>query len=70
MAETALIVGPPRGDDWLFEVKWDGIRAIAFVEREEVRLQSRNGLRRDRGRDHRCFYAGLWDVSAGVRPAR
>jgi len=39
---------PPRGNDWLFEVKWDGIRAIAFVEREEVRLQSRNGLRCER----------------------
>jgi bifunctional non-homologous end joining protein LigD len=39
---------PPRGDDWLFEVKWDGVRAIAFIEREEVRLQSRSGLRCER----------------------
>src|SRR5271157_691435 len=39
---------PPRGDEWLFEVKWDGVRAIAFVEREEVRLQSRSGLRSER----------------------
>ncbi len=38
----------PRGDDWLFEVKWDGVRAIAFIEGEEVRLQSRSGLRCDR----------------------
>jgi len=39
---------PPRGDEWLFEVKWDGVRAIAFVEHEEVRLQSRSGLRSER----------------------
>src|SRR3954463_1074561 len=39
---------PPRGDEWLFEVKWDGVRAIAFIEREEVRLQSRSGNRCER----------------------
>jgi bifunctional non-homologous end joining protein LigD len=38
----------PRGGDWLFEVKWDGVRAIAFVEQEEVRLQSRTGHRCER----------------------
>ncbi|HKA00018.1 MAG TPA: DNA ligase D, partial [Candidatus Solibacter sp.] len=39
---------PPHGDDWLFEIKWDGVRAIAFVENEEVRLQGRSGLRCER----------------------
>jgi bifunctional non-homologous end joining protein LigD len=38
----------PRGEDWLFEVKWDGVRAIAFLDGEEVRLQSRSGLRCER----------------------
>ncbi len=38
----------PQGDDWLFEVKWDGVRAIAFLENEEVRLQSRTGNRCER----------------------
>jgi bifunctional non-homologous end joining protein LigD len=33
----------PEGDDWLFEVKWDGFRALAYVEGGDVRLESRNG---------------------------
>ena len=45
---ATLAEKPPRGDDWLFEVKWDGVRAIAFVDREEVRLQARSGQRCER----------------------
>ena len=33
----------PRSDDWLFEVKWDGYRAIAYVRGGEASLVSRNG---------------------------
>ena len=34
----------PRNDkDWAFEIKWDGVRAIAFVDGGRVRLDSRNG---------------------------
>jgi bifunctional non-homologous end joining protein LigD len=29
---------------WLFEIKWDGYRAIAFIEKETVRLVSRNQI--------------------------
>ncbi|HXB70912.1 MAG TPA: DNA ligase D [Candidatus Acidoferrales bacterium] len=46
--KSTLVERPPNGDDWLFEVKWDGVRAIAFVENEEVRLQARSGLRCER----------------------
>jgi bifunctional non-homologous end joining protein LigD len=38
----------PRGDEWLFEIKWDGVRAVAFLDNEEVRLQARSGLRCER----------------------
>jgi bifunctional non-homologous end joining protein LigD len=45
---ATLASQPPRGAEWLFEVKWDGVRAIAFIEREEVRITSRSGLRCER----------------------
>jgi bifunctional non-homologous end joining protein LigD len=32
----------PTGQDWLFEVKWDGYRALAYLEGGEARLVSRN----------------------------
>ena len=28
--------------EWLFEIKWDGYRAIAFIAKGKVRLVSRN----------------------------
>jgi bifunctional non-homologous end joining protein LigD len=33
----------PTGEDWVFEVKWDGYRAIAYVRGGEATLVSRNG---------------------------
>jgi ATP-dependent DNA ligase len=33
----------PDGDGWAYEPKWDGFRSIAFVDGDEVHLQSRNG---------------------------
>ncbi len=33
---------PFDNDEWLFEIKWDGYRAIAFVKDGTVRLVSRN----------------------------
>ena len=33
---------PPEPDNWSFEVKWDGVRAIAYVQPGRLRLESRN----------------------------
>jgi bifunctional non-homologous end joining protein LigD len=33
---------PFDGPDWLFEIKWDGYRAIAFLDNGKTRLVSRN----------------------------
>jgi len=32
------------GKDWIFEIKWDGYRAIADINKKEVKFYSRNGL--------------------------
>jgi bifunctional non-homologous end joining protein LigD len=33
---------PFEGEEWLFEIKWDGYRAVAFIAGGKVRLVSRN----------------------------
>ena len=38
-----LVSIAPEGDDWLFEVKYDGYRILAFVEANHARLITRNG---------------------------
>jgi bifunctional non-homologous end joining protein LigD len=40
--KARLIDSPPRGDDWIYEIKFDGFRALAFKNGESVRLLSRN----------------------------
>jgi bifunctional non-homologous end joining protein LigD len=39
---ATLVDQVPEGDAWLFEVKWDGYRAIAYVRGGETELRSRN----------------------------
>jgi len=39
----ATSIGEPfDSPDWLFEIKWDGYRAVAFIENGKTRLVSRN----------------------------
>ena len=40
---ATLVAEPPRGEGWLFEVKWDGFRALGVVADGEATLTSRNG---------------------------
>ncbi|MGI8731558.1 MAG: DNA ligase D [Solirubrobacteraceae bacterium] len=34
---------PSAGDDWAFEIKWDGVRALAYSDPGRIRFESRNG---------------------------
>ena len=33
---------PPDDENWAYEIKWDGVRAIAYSEPGRIRLESRN----------------------------
>ncbi len=56
---ASLVDEPFDDDDWLFEIKWDGYRAICTVgEGGEVQLVSRNGL------DFLTKFPDLADLSA------
>jgi bifunctional non-homologous end joining protein LigD len=35
---------PPDSDDWAYEIKWDGVRVVAFVQGGRVVLRSRQGI--------------------------
>lgn len=37
-----LVTAVPKGEDWLYELKYDGYRIMAFVEGNSVRLMTRN----------------------------
>jgi ATP-dependent DNA ligase len=41
---TQLVKEAPEGPEWLHEIKFDGYRIHARLERGEVRLLTRNGL--------------------------
>jgi bifunctional non-homologous end joining protein LigD len=40
--KATLSTLPPDPDAWGFEIKWDGVRAIAYCEPGQLRLESRN----------------------------
>jgi bifunctional non-homologous end joining protein LigD len=39
---------PPAGSNWVYEIKWDGVRAICYIEDGRIRMISRNGNSFDR----------------------
>ncbi|MBL7857482.1 MAG: non-homologous end-joining DNA ligase [Cyclobacteriaceae bacterium] len=40
LSDTAAV--PPVGDEYMYEVKWDGIRALLAIEDGQVQIRSRN----------------------------
>jgi bifunctional non-homologous end joining protein LigD len=41
---TQLVDAAPDGDDWLHEIKYDGYRMMARLDRDAVKLMTRTGL--------------------------
>ena len=42
MANSSAYV--PKGSDWIFEVKWDGVRALCFIDDKKLNVIARSGL--------------------------
>ena len=54
----------PKGDNWIFEPKWDGFRALVFRDGDEVLLQSRDEKSLNR------YFPELLDPLRSQLPAR
>ena len=56
----------PEGPGWAYEPKWDGFRAIAFVDGETTFLQSRNGKHLTRYFPELDFPAGRYVLDGEI----
>src|SRR5438067_11489429 len=56
----------PDGDGWAYEPKYDGFRAIAFVDGDEVALQSRTGRPLRRYFPELAFPAGRYVLDGEI----
>jgi ATP-dependent DNA ligase len=56
----------PQGDGWSYEPKWDGFRAIVFVDGGDVYLQSRNGKPLTRYFPELTFPAGRYVLDGEI----
>lgn len=51
---------PPDDERWAFEVKWDGVRALTYVDGGRLRMESRNLI------DITARYPELWGLGEAV----
>ncbi len=42
---ASIVTRPPHGDQWLYEIKWDGVRALCKIHSGKLEIFSRRGLR-------------------------
>jgi len=52
----------PKGDDWLYEPKWDGFRCIAFRDGDRIVLQSKSGQPLER------YFPEIVDALRSLKP--
>ena len=60
----------PVGEQWCYEPKYDGFRAIAFIDGDEMTLQSRGGKPLDRYFPELSFPAGRYVLDGEVVKVR
>ena len=56
----------PTGSGWVYEPKWDGFRTLAFVDGDDVYLQSRNGKPMRRYFPELTFPAGRYVLDGEI----
>jgi bifunctional non-homologous end joining protein LigD len=54
-----VVRAPPEGDDWIYELKFDGYRTLIIKDKQRVELRSR------KNKDLTGMYPGL--AAAGSR---
>jgi bifunctional non-homologous end joining protein LigD len=42
---ASVAEGIPRGDNWMFEIKWDGVRGLIFIDDGTMTIYTRNNNR-------------------------
>ena len=62
--EAKTVAKIPRGDNWLYEPKWDGFRCIAFRDGSGIAMQSKSGQPLDR------YFPELVDALSKLREER
>jgi bifunctional non-homologous end joining protein LigD len=60
LAQLGPLPPPSEDDAWGYEMKWDGVRALAYVEDAALRLVSRNG------RDITVAYPEVYPLAGAV----
>jgi ATP-dependent DNA ligase len=56
----------PEGEQWCYEPKYDGFRAIVFADGEEVTIQSRGGKTLGRYFPELAFFAGRYVIDGEI----
>ncbi|HZF63369.1 MAG TPA: DNA ligase D [Chitinophagaceae bacterium] len=57
---------PFSNPEWQFEIKWDGYRALAFLENGDVKLKSRNNISFNLKYPQVCEALSKWPVNAVI----
>ncbi|HEV8286272.1 MAG TPA: DNA ligase D [Chitinophagaceae bacterium] len=63
---TTLVDEAFDGEDWLFEIKWDGYRAIASILNNKVELYSRNNISFNKRYPEVVNALSEWSVNAVI----
>ncbi|HET9096998.1 MAG TPA: ATP-dependent DNA ligase [Candidatus Baltobacteraceae bacterium] len=62
--EAKTVSKIPRGEQWLYEPKWDGFRCIAFRDGDEIAMQSKSGQPLER------YFPEVANALRALKPAR